>query len=74
MLWNPNITPETACALMAASLDTYEAAARAVSELEWALARNAGFEPLSSLAAACADVTRDATAVQLSTARWLLDL
>ncbi|HLJ02123.1 MAG TPA: hypothetical protein VKT31_01710 [Solirubrobacteraceae bacterium] len=74
MAWSLHITDATAGELMAASLDTYEAAARAVSELEWTLARSARFEPLSTLAATCADITRDATAVQLSTARWLLDL
>ncbi len=60
--------------IMGASLDAYEAAARTVSEIEWMLARHALLEPLSSFAAICADTTRDIAAVQLSTARWLLDL
>lgn len=60
--------------IMGASLDAYEFAARAVSELEWALARRVLAEPFSSIAATCADVTRDVAAIQLSTARWLLDL
>jgi len=64
----------TARATLAAAVDTYETAARAVCELEWALARAAGFEPLSSLAQTCADLTRDLAAVQLSTTRWILDL
>ena len=68
------ITHKTARALAAAHLDVYEAAVRAVTELEWLLARTAVHQPTSSLAHACADLTRDATAVQLSTARWVLDL
>lgn len=60
--------------IMGASLDAYEAAARTVSEIEWTLARHALLEPLSSFAATCADTTRDVAAIQLSTARWLLDL
>ena len=67
-------THQTARALAAAHLDVYEAAVRAVTEFEWLLARTAVYEPTSSLARACAEVTRDATAVQLSTARWVLDL
>lgn len=61
-------------ALTAANLNVYEAATRAVTELEWLLARTAVHEPIRSLARAWADLTRDATAVQLSTARWMLDL
>ena len=67
-------THQTARALAAAHLDVYEAAVRAVTEFEWLLARTAVYEPTSSLARACAEVTRDAAAVQLSTARWVLDL
>jgi hypothetical protein len=33
-----------------------------------------GLEPLRSLAAACADLTRDVGATQLSAARWFLDV
>ena len=67
-------TYETARALTAAQLNVYEAAARAVTEHEWLLARSLVFEPLSSLTRAWADATRDITAIQLSTARWVLDL
>jgi hypothetical protein len=65
---------EKARAIAVATLDGYEAAIRALCELEWALARVAGWEPLTSFAEACASLTRDAAAVQLSTARWCLDL
>jgi hypothetical protein len=74
MVWNLHITDSKTAALVEASLDAYEAAARAASELEWALARSSRLEPFSALAGTCADVTRDAAAIQLSTARWLLDL
>jgi hypothetical protein len=59
---------------MADGIDVYEAAVRTVTEVEWFLSREMADEPISSLVGACADVTRDATAIQLSTARWLLDL
>jgi hypothetical protein len=65
---------QTAKAITAANLDVYEAATRAVTELERLLAGSAVYEPISSLAQACAEMTRDATAVHLSTARWILDL
>ena len=74
LLSNPGVTRETARSLAAAHLDVYESAARAVSELGWLLARSAAYEPLGSSLRAWADATRDATAVQLSTARWILDL
>jgi hypothetical protein len=70
----PDAVPRTAKAITAANLDVYEAAARAVSELEWLLARIAVYEPLRSLVQAYAATTRDTTAVQLSAARWVLDL
>jgi hypothetical protein len=56
------------------ALDTCESVARVVSEVEWSLARSAGVEPLSSWLAVSADATRDATAIQLSALRWLLDV
>lgn len=71
--WNP-ATHRSAHALTAANLNVYEAASRAVTELQWLVARTAVDEPISSLTRAWADLTRDATAVQLSTARWMLDL
>jgi hypothetical protein len=65
---------QTAKAITAANLDVYEAATRAVTALETLLAGSAVYEPIGSLAQACAEMTRDATAVHLSTARWILDL
>jgi hypothetical protein len=72
--WKSDTRAQTARAAAASSIDTYEAAVRAVTELEWSLARSGLCEPISSLTRAWADLTRDATAVQLSTARWILDL
>ena len=55
-------------------LDLYESGVRSVTDAQRELARTTACEPIGSLAAACADVTRDTAAIQLSTARWLLDL
>jgi len=71
--WSPG-SHQAVRALTAANLNVYEAAARAVTELEWFVARTTVYEPISSFTRAWADLTRDATAVQLSTARWMLDL
>jgi hypothetical protein len=71
---DPNAVQHTVKAMTAAHLDIYEAATRAVTELEWLLARSVVHEPIGSIAQACAEMTRDATAIQLSTARWILDL
>lgn len=65
---------QTARAIAAANIDAYEAATRAVTELEWLLARSTVCEPFGALASAWAGLTRDATAIQLSTSRWILDL
>jgi hypothetical protein len=69
-----HLGPRAARAIAAASLDTYEAAVRAISDLERAMARAVAYEPLSSVAGGLADLTRDAGAIQLSTIRWMLDL
>ncbi len=73
-LWRTDLAGRTGRAIAANSLDVYEAAIRAATELEWLAARCVIYEPISSLTWAWADLTRDATAVQLSTARWILDL
>lgn len=65
---------QAARALTAANLNVYEAATRAVTELEWWIARTSVYEPIGSLTHTWANQTRDATAVQLSIARWMLDL
>lgn len=73
-LWPPCIAQRTARAVAAGSVDVYEGAIRAVTESGQLAARSVIYEPMSSLIRAWADLTRDATAVQLSTARWILDL
>jgi hypothetical protein len=64
----------TVWAIARANVDTCDAAARALTELQWLAARSAGYEPFGALVRAWADLTRDTIAVQLSTVRWLLDL
>jgi len=61
-------------AMTEAQLDAYEAAIRAFTEVPATVAGTAVCEPVSSIAAACAHLIRDAAAVQVSTARWMLDL
>jgi hypothetical protein len=73
-MWSPIAARQTLRALTAAQLEAYEAAARTVTELQLLLGRSAGCEPLRPLARGWANLTRDATAVQLSSARWILDL
>ena len=72
--WNLDPSPHAAQATIAASVDVYEAAIRGVTEIEWTLARAIAHGPVSSVITACANVTRDITAMQLSTARWIFDL
>lgn len=73
-IWSPIAARQTVRAMTAAHLEAYEAAARSVTELQLQLGRSAGCEPIGSLARGLANLTRDATAVQLSSARWILDL
>jgi hypothetical protein len=58
----------------AACIDAYETAIRALTELQWSVARAIDLEPVRSLAVSCADLTRDIGATQVSRARWLLDV
>lgn len=54
-------------------IDAYEAAIRAMAEAQLSLARVIEVQPVRSIAALCADFTRDVGAVQVSGARWVLD-
>ena len=72
--WGWHSGHDTARAITAANLDTYEAAVRTLTEFEWMLARSAVFEPISSMAASSGSITRDLAAVQLSSARWIFDV
>lgn len=71
---DPSVVHEAVKATAAASVDTYEAAARAAIELQRLVARSAISAPFGAAAGAWTDLERDAVAVQLSTTRWLLDL
>jgi hypothetical protein len=74
MLDNPHLLERLGRAIAAASVDTYEAAVRAVTDIERILGRSVPYEPLGVAAARLADVTRDTAAIQLSTIRWILDI
>ena len=43
------------------------------TDVQLTVAGTVALEPVRSLAATCADLTRDIGATQLSTARWFLD-
>jgi hypothetical protein len=58
----------------AAAIDAYEAATRATAEAQLAFARALELQPARALVVLWADLTRDAGAIQISTARWLLDV
>ena len=56
-----------------ACIDAYEAGIRIATDLQLTVARNVRVEPIRSVAATCAGLTRDIGATQLSAARWFLD-
>jgi hypothetical protein len=58
----------------AACIDAYETGIRALTELQWTVARVIDLEPVRSIASRCGDLTRDIGATQVSSARWLLDV
>jgi hypothetical protein len=55
-------------------IDAYEAGVRTASDLHMNVARTATLEPVRSLAATLAGVTRDIGAAQVSFARWFLEV
>jgi hypothetical protein len=57
----------------AAAIDAYEAATRAAADAQLAVARALELQPAREIVVLWADLTRDVGAVQVSTARWLLD-
>jgi hypothetical protein len=75
----PEGAPELADAALrpwggtAAAIDAYEAATRAAADAQLAFARGLELQPARALGVLWADLTRDVGAVQVSTARWLLD-
>jgi hypothetical protein len=54
--------------------DAYETTIQAIADLQLTVANALRLEPIRSFVAACANVTRDVGATQLSTARWFLDV
>jgi hypothetical protein len=69
----PTSVPEAARMLLAAQVDATEALARARSEFAWRLS-GALPDPARWFTRSYGDLVRDIAAVQLSSARWLLDL
>ena len=57
----------------AAVIDLYETAVSSAVTAQQDVALAVGLSPARSILALCADLTRDVGAVQVSTARWLLD-
>jgi hypothetical protein len=57
----------------AACIDAYETAIRALTDVQWTVARVIDLEPVRSIASGCGDLTRDIGATLVSRARWLLD-
>jgi hypothetical protein len=58
----------------AAAIDAYETATRAAADAQLALARALELQPARAVVVLWADLTRDVGAVQVSTARWMLDV
>jgi hypothetical protein len=58
----------------ASVIDAYEAAIRATAEAQLGVARTIDVQPVRAVAALWADFTRDVGAVQVSGARWVLDV
>lgn len=56
-----------------ACVDAYESGIRAATDAQLTVARAVRLEPIRSVAATCANLTRDIGAAQLSAARWFLD-
>jgi hypothetical protein len=56
-----------------ACVDAYETGIRIATDVQLTVARTVRLEPIRSVAATCANLTRDIGATQLSAARWFLD-
>lgn len=55
-------------------VDAYEAAIKAVTDAQLGAARAIDVEPVRSVLASCAHLTRDLGATHLSGVRWILDV
>jgi hypothetical protein len=58
----------------AAWIDAYEGAIRSAAQAQLNVAQVVPFQPARAIVARSADLTRDLGAVQVSTARWILDV
>jgi len=54
-------------------IDGYETTVRIAADMHLIIARTFQVEPVPSIAAACANLTRDLGATQVSVARWFFD-
>jgi hypothetical protein len=64
---------DAALAPLRICVDAYEVGLRLATDFQLNVARAARVEPVRSLAATCAELTRDIGAAQLSVVRWFLD-
>jgi hypothetical protein len=64
---------DAALAPLRIGVDAYEVGVRLATDFQLGVARAVRIEPVRSVAAACADLTRDIGAAQLSAVRWFLD-
>jgi hypothetical protein len=57
----------------AACIDAYESAVRSAAQAQVNAAQALHLHPARSIVSLCAELTRDVGAIQISTARWILD-
>ncbi|MGH8979209.1 MAG: hypothetical protein ACRDV7_14110 [Acidimicrobiia bacterium] len=73
---NPDVTRlllEAPWSAARACIDAYETGIRIATDIQLTVARTVRLEPIRSVAATTANLTRDIGATQLSAARWFLD-
>jgi hypothetical protein len=58
----------------AACIEAYEAAIHSAAQAQVIVAHAVQLQPARTIVALCADLTRDVGAVQVSAARWILDV
>jgi hypothetical protein len=69
----PRLLLEAPWSAARACVDAYETGIRIATDVQLNVARTVRLEPTRSVAATCANLTRDIGATQLSAARWFLD-
>jgi hypothetical protein len=58
----------------AACIEAYEAAIHSAAQAQVIVAQAVHLQPARTIVALCADLTRDVGALQVSAARWILDV